>query len=277
MWYEETLAASVGEKGENDNTGEMSHSTSRFLASEMMLIAAARKQRNLAKELGMRNILAGIGASNLSAWLALHKLRDEGYQIEIMAEVGYFGYEPRPGDPYIFNFKNTPTCLQTTDILTILGLFVPNGMNLGSLGAAQVDRFGNVNTTCIPGKYHLLGSGGGNDVATNSKAVVVTAYLGKDKFKEKVDYVTSPGINVRIVVTDRGVFEKKRGIHELMLTGYYTGGPTGYSSAEEAVAEIRGLVGWDLDVCEELETIDPPTKEELFILRLYDPYRQFLK
>jgi acyl CoA:acetate/3-ketoacid CoA transferase alpha subunit/acyl CoA:acetate/3-ketoacid CoA transferase beta subunit len=277
MWYEETLAASAGEMGDNDKRGGMSSSTSQFLASEMMLVVAARKQRQLAKELGLRNILAGIGAANLSAWLALHKLRDDGHHIETMAEIGYFGYEPRPGDPYIFNFKNTPTCLQTTDIMTILGMFVPNGVNLGSLGSAQVDRFGNVNATCIPGKLHLLGSGGHNDVASNSKAVVVTAYLGKDRFKDKVDYITSPGLNVRAVVSDHGVFEKEPGESELMLTGYYTKGPTGHGSAQEAVTDIRKRVGWNLKVHENLEAIGAPTKEELYILRLYDPYRQFLK
>ncbi len=277
MWYEETLAASAGETGENDRPGGLSPAVTEFIGSEMLMVAAARRQVELVQQCGIRNILAGIGVSHLSSWLALHKLRDAGTEVEIMAEIGYYGYEPRPGDPYIFNFKNTPTCLQTSDILTILGQFVPNGTNLGSLGAAQVDRFGNVNSTCIPGKLHLLGSGGGNDVATRSKVVVVTAYLDKDKFKEKVDYITSPGLNVRCVVTDRAVFEKHQGTEELILTGYYSDGPTGYASAEEAISDIRSRVGWDLKVSREVQPIGPPTKDELYIIRLYDPFRQFLR
>lgn len=277
MWLEETLDAAAGGVGENDQPGQMSTDEKVYVGSEMMIVAAARKQAELAKKLELRNVLAGVGAANLSAWLALAKLRDEGYEFETMAEMGYFGYEPRPGDPYIFNFKNTPTCLQTNDILSILGIYVNNDRNLGSLGAAQVSRYGDVNSTCIPGKLHLLGSGGGNDVASGSAAVVVTAYLGKEKFKESCDYVTSPGKNVRMVVTDRCVFEKEPGKEELVLTGYFVGGAQGYGSEEEAVADIKSQVGWPLKVADELEAIAPPTKEELYILRMYDPHRQFLR
>ena len=277
MWYEEILSVAKGEIGENEKQGQLPLDSDHFKSAEMMVVAAARWQVALVQELDLRNILAGIGASNLATWLSLHKLRDMGIEVEIMAEIGYFGFEPRPGDPYIFNFKNTPTCLQTTDIFTILGEFVPNGMNLGSLGAAQVDRFGNVNSTCIPGKMHLLGSSGGNDVATRSQAVVVTAYLDKSKFKNSVDYVTSPGVNVRCVVTDRGVFEKEPGKNELRLTAYYSDGPTGYQDAQTAIADIQSRVQWDLKVAEALEVIGPPTEEELYLLRLYDPFKQFIR
>ena len=277
VWFEETLAASNGEIGENDRPGSLQVEVDKFLGSEMMLVAAARKQADIIRKLDIRNVLAGVGVANLSAWLALQKVRDEGRDVEVMAEVGYFGYQPRPSDPYIFNFKNTPTCLQTTDILTILGQFVPNGRNLGSLGAAQVDRYGNLNATCIPGKLHLLGSGGSNDVATSSKAVVLTAYLGKDKFRRRVDYVTSPGTNVICVVTDYGIFEKEPGRNELMLTTYYAAGPTAFASGEAAVEGIQANVEWDLKVSDQLTAMAAPTREELYILRLYDPFRQFLR
>jgi len=124
---------------------------------------------------------------------------------------------------------------------------------------------------------HLLGSGGANDVATSSKAVVVTAYLGRDKFKKQVDYLTSPGTNVRSVVTDYGIFEKDQGKSELVLTAYYTSGPTGFASADEAIEAIRSSVEWDLKVSDTLEAMEAPTKEELYILRLFDPFKQFLR
>ena len=277
MWFEETLASAAGALGENDQPGELSTDVSAYVGAEAMIAVAARKQAEIAKKLGLRNVLAGVGAANLSAWIALAKLREEGYEFETMAEMGYYGYEPRPGDPYIFNFKNTPTCISTSDVMSILGFFVNNDLNLGSLGAAQVSRHGDVNSTCIPGKLHLLGSGGGNDVASGSKAVVVTAYLGKEKFLEKCDYVTSPGRNVRMVVTDRCVFEKEEGKSELVLTGWYDGGAQGYKSEAEAVADIKSQVGWELKVAGKLEAIAPPTKEELYLLRMYDPHRQFLR
>ncbi|MEW6776390.1 MAG: CoA-transferase, partial [Bdellovibrionota bacterium] len=276
-WHSDLEAVARGEASDAGEPAKLSPDVSQFIGSEMMICAAGRKMAAISKELSLAHILAGVGAANLSAWLCLHHLRAEGRSIETMAEIGYFGYEPRPSDPYIFNFRNTPTCVSTTDILTVLGMLVPDGRNLGSLGAAQVDRYGNVNSTCIPGKMHFMGSGGGNDVASGAKAVCVTAYLGKDKFKERVDYVTSPGKNVRLVVTDRGVFEKEPGASELVLTGYYTHGPTAYKSAEEAVREIKNLVGWDLKVREKLDAIGAPTKEELELLRIYDPYGQFLR
>ncbi len=276
-WSKEVEAVAAGATGDNARPGELDPSLDTVRASEMMVAVASRKIADLARELGLNTMLAGIGAANLAAWIATQRLREEGHAIESMAEVGYFGYEPRPADPYVFSYRNTPTCIATTDILTVLGLVVGGDGNLGSLGAAQVDRFGNLNTTMIPGKMHLLGSGGGNDVASGSKACVVTAYLGKGKFKERVDYVTSPGKNVRLVVTDRCVFEKAQGRSELELTGYFAAGPAGFDNAESAVREIRAAVEWDLMVRDDLEAIGGATLDEVLLMRAFDPYRQFLR
>ena len=105
----------------------------------------------------------------------------------------------------------------------------------------------------------------------------MTAYLGKEKFKRRVDYITSPGTNVRSVVTDYGIFEKEPGEAELVLTAYYTSGPTGFDHPDKAVAAIRECVAWDLKVSDRLTAMEAPTREELYILRLYDPYKQFLR
>ena len=276
-WYPEILGAAEGAEGDNARPAELSDDTERFLASEMMVVAAARAMADVAEKESLTSILAGIGAANLAAWVALHRLRDRGHPIEAMAEVGYFGYEPRPADPYVFNFKNTPTCVAATDVLTVLGMVVGGDANLGSLGAAQIDRYGNVNSTCVPGKMHLVGSGGGNDVASGSKVVVVTAYLGSDKFRESLPYVTSPGRNVRVVATDYGVLEKADADAELELTAYYVSGPTGFADPAAAVRAIRERVGWDLKVREPLRAIEAPSREELLLARLHDPYRQFLR
>lgn len=276
-WKIELEDAAAGKPGDAGAAAKLGTDPAAFIGAEMMIVASGRKMADLARRLDLKHILAGVGAANLAAWLCRARLQDEGRSISCMAEIGYLGYEPRPADPYIFNFKNTPTCVSTSGILDILGTLVPDGGNLGSLGAAQVDRWGNVNSTCIPGKMHFLGSGGGNDVASGAKAVAVTAYLGKDKFKEKVDYITSPGKNVRLVASDYGIFEKPVGAGELELTGYYTAGPTGFARPEQAVEKIRSLTGWSLKVRERLEAVPPPTKDELYLLRLFDPYGQFLR
>ena len=276
-WYDELQQAATNARDDAGATGDLHSDSSSIRASEVMIIAAAHKLCELAQAHDLHTVLAGVGAANLSAWLALHVLRDRGFACESLAEIGYLAYEPRPADPYIFNFKNTPTCIATTDILTVLGMVVGGGGNLGSLGAAQVDRFGNINTTCIPEELHLLGSGGGNDVASLSDAVVVTAHLGSGRFKEKVDYITSPGNRVRSVVTEYGVFDKPVGQHELVLTRFYRVGPKAFATAEQAARAIADRVDWPLQISSELCPALAPTQEQLQLLRLHDPYRHFTR
>jgi acyl CoA:acetate/3-ketoacid CoA transferase alpha subunit len=77
---------------------------------ERMVITASREIISRMKGNQYRTILAGIGASNLSAWLAAYFLRRVGFEVDVMAEIGFFGYLPRPTDPFIFNLTNIPTC-----------------------------------------------------------------------------------------------------------------------------------------------------------------------
>jgi hypothetical protein len=91
-------------------------------------------------------------------------------------------------------------------------------------------------------------------------------------FVDKVDYITSPGKHVQVVLSTRGRFEK-RGGDELVLTGYYE---KEGQSREAAIEEIQGLCEWDLQVADDLEALAPPTAEELALLRVFDPERLFL-
>jgi len=145
--------------------------------AEILVSVAARKIEETIRTKNYRLALCGIGVSNLAAWLAYYSLRRQGYPLELVAEIGYYGYSPQPADPYVFNLRNIPSCRMISDIFTSLAVFMSGAQtsSVGILGAGQVDKFGNVNTTKISaaGPY-LVGSGGANDVASGSSEVIVT-------------------------------------------------------------------------------------------------------
>ena len=243
---------------------------------EMMVVEASRLLEEKIRKEGYRAILAGIGASNLAAWKAWYDLRREGRDVDLMAEVGFFGYAPRPGDPFIFNFRNIPTCTMLTDIVTVLGSMVGARSNraIGALGAGQVDARGNLNSTKVP-EYglFLVGSGGACDVALGAREVLVTVNQDKLRTPERVSYVTAPGERVRTLVTTMGVFEKPPGEDEFLLTACFPGlAPT----AREAVEAIRAACGWELRVAREIREVEEPTLDELYDVRIFDPRRYFL-
>lgn len=244
-------------------------------ALERMVVAAAREIISRVKQNNYRTLLAGIGASNLSAWLAMYLLRQEGCEVDVMAEIGFFGYLPRPADPFIFNLSNIPTCKMLTDISEVLGLLM-GGRNqrcLGALSAAQVDRFGNLNSTIVPPNLLITGSGGANDVACGASEVLVVIPHSVFRFIPQVPYITAPGDRVRTLVSTLGLFEKINDQKEFTLTGILQ---DGNSSREEIVRSIKSQCDWGLKIASSLKIIDLPTSAELALLRLFDPQRFFL-
>lgn len=245
--------------------------------AEILVSVAARKVEEIIRTKNYRLALCGIGVSNLAAWLAYYSLRRQGYPLELVAEIGYYGYSPQPADPYVFNLRNIPSCRMISDIFTSLAVFMSGAQtsSVGILGAGQVDKFGNVNTTKISaaGPY-LVGSGGANDVASGSSEVIVTLEQGKERFLEKVDYITSPGIRVSTVVSQCGIFEKEIGGNELILTGYVP--LRSGASEEESVRNIKESCGWKLKIKDKLQAISLPADEEILFIRCFDPRRYFL-
>ncbi len=240
---------------------------------EMMVSVGARVIKRKALDSGYRTILAGVGASNLAAWLACYDLREQGHDADLMAEVGFYGYSPQPADPYIFNMRNLPHCRMLTDINDVLGSLVGAESNLciGALGAGQVDRLGNINSTCIPElDLFLVGSGGAADVAAGAREVVILIDHLPFRLVEKVPYVTCPGSRITAVVTTRGVLEKRG--EELVLTGYFPN----EGGRQAALEAIRENCGWDLTVADDLAELEPPTLDELRSARVFDPHSFFL-
>jgi acyl CoA:acetate/3-ketoacid CoA transferase alpha subunit/acyl CoA:acetate/3-ketoacid CoA transferase beta subunit len=245
----------------------------RTTASEAMVVAAARLLSEKVRAHGYRTYLAGVGNSNLAAWLSAYELKAAGVDVELMAETGMVGYLPRPAEPFVFSFRNFPSSKLLTDIFHVMGIFMGGGENrcLGSLAAGQIDKHGNINSTIVPGVTYITGSGGANDIASAAREVLVTLAQTPTRFVDKVPYVTAPGVRVRTVVSDLGVYEKPEPHGELVLTGVFATAPEA-----EAVKAARAACGWNLKVAPSLRRFPAPSPEELRLVRLFDPRRYFL-
>ncbi len=240
-------------------------------ALERMVIAAGQVIAERCVEGGFKNILAGIGLSNLSAWLAAYALKGGPNEVDLMAEIGMYGYLPRTSDPAVFSLHNMHTCKMLSNIETVLGFNVGGATNqcLGVLGAGMIDPYGNANSTKISDKVYLVGSGGANDIASANKESLVVMNAGKHRMLPKLPYITYPGHKVRTVVTDAGVFEKIDGSKTLALTAYL---PEKASDTEAACVEkARSVVGWELSIAPALRRLPLANEEDLTLLRLFDP------
>jgi acyl CoA:acetate/3-ketoacid CoA transferase alpha subunit len=219
-------------------------------------------------------VLAGAGVANLSAWLGVDMARSAGSDVQLTAEIGLWGYEPTPADPFVLNHRNFPRSTMLGDAGLVLGTLVggPGATTVACLGGAQVDRFGNINSTLVPEGPFLVGSGGGNDVASVAAEAIVVATLTRERTPPDCGYVTSPGRNVRALVTDLGTLEKVDG-DELALTAV----PAGKGTLSERVDAARAACGWDLAVAGEVRELEDPTADEIAALRRWDPRGWFLR
>jgi len=242
---------------------------------EWMIVAAAKILKKRIAANGYRRILAGIGMSNLAAWMACYDLKRDGAEISLVAETGFVDYLPRPADPFIFNLSNVPNCVMLTDAFHALGVMTcgAGARCIGALGAAQVDKYGNINSTNIPGKAYITGAGGANDVLSSACEALLVVPQGKRRQIEKVPYISAPGARAKTLVTTMGVFEKPEGGDTFVLTAYFA---EPGKSREECLDAIRAKCGWKLEMADKLESIPPPDVEELRFLRLFDPDRHFL-
>jgi acyl CoA:acetate/3-ketoacid CoA transferase len=220
---------------------------------------------------GHKTILAGVGLPHLAGWLATYKLKEKGYDADLMAEIGMFGHLPRASDPFIFSYHNMHTCKILNNNETMLGVFVGGSANrcLGILGSGQIDKYGNGNSTKLPGVAYLVGSGGANDIANGNRETVAVINADRQRLVEEVPYITFSGKNVKTLVTDVGIFEKIGGEETFTLTTYIPSKPK--QAMEEAIDGIRERVGWELKISPDLKEARPVAQEEVTLLRLFDP------
>jgi glutaconate CoA-transferase subunit B len=137
-------------------------------------------------------------------------------------------------------------------------------IDVGFLGAAQIDRFGNLNSTVIGNyerpKVRLPGAGGAPEIAVHCRETYVMLKHSRRTFVDELDFRTTAGHGVTCVVTDLGILEPRSG--ELTLTALHPG---------VAVDDVRAATGWELAVADDLATTEPPTAAELEALRSLKP------
>jgi glutaconate CoA-transferase subunit B len=220
-------------------------------STDTMICTAARELQN------GDVVFVGIGLPSLACNLAL---ATHAPDLELIYESGTIGTRPERiplsiGDPALVTGAR-----MVAPMTEVFQYVLQRGhIDVGFLGAAQIDRFGNINTTVIGSydkpKVRLPGSGGAAEIALHAKRVVVVTKLDKRAFPAKVDFVTSPGARVSRVITDKCVFDRAR---ELVLTGLFEG---------VTAAEVRASVGWDLQVASTLKAIEPPSAASMEVLR----------
>jgi glutaconate CoA-transferase, subunit B len=241
-----------------------------YTADEMMTVAAARALRD-----GM-TCFVGIGLPSAAANLAR---ATHAAGLVLIYESGTIGAKPAELPLSIGDGILAETADAVVSVPEIFNYWLqPGRIDVGFLGAAQIDKFGNINTTVIGGDYEnprvrLPGAGGAPEIAASCREVIVVVRQSSRSFVERVDFVTSvgygsgPGDRERLgltgagpkkIITDLGILEPDPVTLEFTLTGLYPG-------ISSAAAKER--TGWDLAVTADPEIIAGPTPTELDALR----------
>ena len=262
---------------DNPALDTISHSSS-YNSREMMVIVAARRLEELVLSNGYKGIVFGIGTSCLAGYLAYYELKQKGYDVELwLGGAGYYGFSPRPSNSVYPIYGDPPTmltCKMISDVVNTYGIFIggKQGNCISVLSAAQVDKYGNLNSTKTSPDSYVVGSGGSND-AVNAKEVLLMVPQSGHRLVENVYYTTCIGNKVNFLVTDMGIFQKFDG--EFVLTDYFA--DSALASSEEAIDQIRQNCDWELKISSEIAEVPPPTLEELLLLRTFDPQGYFTR
>jgi len=231
-------------------------------------------------------VFVGIGLPNLACNLAR---ATHAPNLVLIYESGAVGALPERlpvsiGDPALVTGS-----LMVCGMADVFQLFLQNGrIEVGFLGGAQVDRYGNINTTVI-GPYErpavrLPGSGGAAEIAVHAQRTLIVAKLSPRAFPERVDFITSPGQRCAgrsrrelgmpgagpvKVITDQGVLEADAATGEMALAALYPA---------VTADDVQAGVGWPLARRARLGAVMPPTETELRVLReVLDPRKLYLK
>jgi glutaconate CoA-transferase, subunit B len=236
-----------------------------YSPTEMMIVASARQL------VGEKVCFVGIGPPNIACNLARRTVAPE---LELVYEAGAYGAVPKRlplsiGDPTLVT-----GAVSVTSMFEIFAYYLQGGLiDVAFLGASQIDRYGNVNTTVIGDystpKVRLPGSGGACDISINARKVFVIMPQAKRSFVEKVDFVTSPGhhggaklrdrfgTGPSVVVTNLGVYRFDDG-GEMYLESVHPG---------VTVEHVRQNTSWEVAVAEGLSVTPVPSERELGLIR----------
>jgi glutaconate CoA-transferase subunit B len=243
--------------------------TDDWTEDEMMTVAAAR-------HLNDGDVcFVGIGLPSTAANLAR---RTHAPALVLVYESGCLGARPARLPLSIGDGELAATAEAVVSVPEVFNYWLqPGRIDVGFLGAAQLDRYANINTTVIGDyrdpKVRLPGAGGAPEIAACCREVILVLRHSLRAFVERVDFVTSvgygegagdrerlglTGAGPRLVVTDLGILEPDPQTCELTLTHVHPG---------VTVDQVRDATGWQLALADALTTTEPPTSTELAALR----------
>ncbi|MER8192960.1 CoA-transferase [Streptomyces microflavus] len=242
---------------------------------EQLIVLGARAVAELVRERGYDTLLAGIGTSHMSAWLAARLLAADGVQVQVAAELGLQSMDPEAGDVFLFSQRHAERSQMLAGVAeTLGGAVAANPRCLGVLSAAEIDPDANINTTLLPDGRWITGSGGANDIASSVDCVVV-AVASPRRYVPRLTHLTSPGLHVRDVVSQFGRFTRPGAGTAFELTSWLPPVPGRGRSAQDLPdgpeAAVRELTGWTVGVSGFLTDEKAVTTEELTLLRTMDP------
>jgi glutaconate CoA-transferase, subunit B len=240
-----------------------------YTDSEMMIAVAARMLK------GSRTVFVGVGLPNIACNLARHTVAPD---MELIYESGVYGARPERlplsiGDPTLVS-----GAVSVVSMADLFGLYLQRGLvEVALLGGAQIDRYGNLNTTVIgvygKPKTRLPGSGGACEIAINAQRTFMIMRLKRRAFVDKLDFLTSPGHltggdsrarlglpggGPELVITDKAILNFSNPQREMQLSELYPG---------VAVSDVQAEVGWPLRLAATIGETAAPTAEELRLIR----------
>ncbi|HTK08227.1 MAG TPA: CoA-transferase [Ktedonobacteraceae bacterium] len=244
-------------------------SISRYTPSEMMIISAAHALT------GVRTVFVGVGLPNIACNLARRTVAPD---LELIYESGVYGAQParQPlsiGDPTLVT-----GALSVISMADLFGLYLQGGLvEAALLGGAQIDRYGNLNSSVIGSYTHpitrLPGSGGACEIATNARRIFIIMSLKKRAFVEQLDFRTSPGYvhgsdsrqklgipgsGPELVITDKALFNFANEEREMQLISLHPG---------VTLEQIYDSMGWKVRSMPTLAETPLPSSDELHIIR----------
>ena len=249
-------------------------------ASELLAVVAARQLKD------DTTVFAGVGVPLLAAALAKQR---HAPRLTMVIEGGIIGPQIAPGRlPISTNEMRAGRRATMLPAITDAFLFAQRGfVDVGFMGGAQIDRYGNINTSVLGDDYwkpkvRLPGTGGANDIASLCREVIIVTAHERRRFIERVDFVTSPawlrgdgsrarsGLlfgGVSRVVTTLGIMGFDPDTRRMRIEATHPG---------VSVATVQANTGFELDVAPDLTVTEPPSADELEMLRALDPELRFL-
>jgi glutaconate CoA-transferase subunit B len=257
----------------------MTSDYTKFTLQEMMAVAAAREIKDEEK------VIIGTGLPLLGAFLAQ---KTHAPNMVAIYESGAIDCKPLVTPFSVADSVLVPGSAMQGGLMEGLGIVHAGELDLGFLGGAQIDKYGNLNTHVIGDyrkpKVRFAGSGGSNDIGAGCKRTIIMMLHQKQRFAEKIDFVTTPGYfgggkerdsygfygsGPSAVISTLGILRFDPETKEMFLASYHPG---------VTVAQIKENTGWDLKVASDVHETERPAPELIRILREEcDPTGVFLK